>query len=120
MSPRPRKHRYCRWHAGERVYKPRGMAAFGLPVARLEADELEALRLCDLEGLTQDEAGERMGVSRGSVQRTVKEARRKLIAALTDGAILAFPVESTTEPTPPGGPGSGHGGRRRGGPPAEM
>ena len=51
----------------------------------IEPAELEALRLVDLEGLSQEEAGERMGVSRGTVWRLVQSARRKTAQALTDG-----------------------------------
>jgi predicted DNA-binding protein (UPF0251 family) len=56
----------------------------------LAHDELEALRLCDLEGLTQEEAGLRMGVSRGTVQRTVKQARSKVAHALVNSAVLVL------------------------------
>ncbi len=51
----------------------------------LPIEELEALRLCDLEGLGQDEAAERMGVSRGTLQRILYAARRKTAEALWDG-----------------------------------
>jgi predicted DNA-binding protein (UPF0251 family) len=54
----------------------------------LERDELEAIRLCDLDGLSQETAGERMGVSRGTVQRLVSGARRKVAAALVSSAAL--------------------------------
>jgi len=47
--------------------------------------ELEALRLVDLEGLSQEEAGERMGVSRGTVWRLVQSARKKTAQALSEG-----------------------------------
>lgn len=57
-------------------------------ITNLETDELEALRLCDLEGLTQEEAGERMGVSRGTIQRTVKAARAKVVDALVEGKAI--------------------------------
>lgn len=56
----------------------------------LARDELEALRLCDLEDLTQEEAGERMGVSRGTVQRIVSSARKKVALALTSGRAIIF------------------------------
>lgn len=46
-------------------------------------DETEALKLCDLDGLTQEQAGKRMGVSRGTVQRILSSARRKTAMALT-------------------------------------
>ncbi|RKY54775.1 MAG: hypothetical protein DRP89_04570, partial [Candidatus Neomarinimicrobiota bacterium] len=46
---------------------------------------LEALRLIDLEGLSQEEAGQRMGVSRGTIWRLLKNARRKIAQAITEG-----------------------------------
>lgn len=56
----------------------------------LHRDELETLKLCDLEGLFQEQAGERMGVSRGTVQRTLTSARKKTAEALVSGAALIF------------------------------
>lgn len=51
----------------------------------IEPAELEALRLVDLEGLSQEEAGKRMGVSRGTVWRFTQSARKKTAQALTEG-----------------------------------
>lgn len=51
----------------------------------LDGAELEALRLVDLEGLSQEETGARMGVSRGTVWRLLQETRRKIAAALSEG-----------------------------------
>ncbi|HPM77893.1 MAG TPA: DUF134 domain-containing protein [bacterium] len=85
MSPRPRKPRHCRHRVAGRVFKPRGVPLSQLRQVPLAPDELEALQLCDGEGLSQEEAGARMGVSRGTVQRTVKAARRKIIETLTAG-----------------------------------
>ncbi|MEM3551866.1 MAG: DUF134 domain-containing protein [Candidatus Bathyarchaeia archaeon] len=51
----------------------------------LEFAELEAFRLVDFEGLSQEEAGQRMGVSRGTVWRLVQRARRKTAQALSQG-----------------------------------
>ena len=51
----------------------------------LELAELEALRLVDLQGLSQDEAGEKMGVSRGTIWRLLQSARSKVAQALTEG-----------------------------------
>jgi predicted DNA-binding protein (UPF0251 family) len=48
----------------------------------LALDEFEAMRLCDLEGLSQIEAGEHMQVSRGTVQRLLESGRRKVVQAL--------------------------------------
>jgi len=57
----------------------------GKPPILIEPAGLEALRLVDLEGLSQEEAGDRMGVSRGTVWRLLQEARRKIAQALTEG-----------------------------------
>jgi predicted DNA-binding protein (UPF0251 family) len=54
----------------------------------IESAELEAFRLVDLEKLSQEEAGERMGVSRGTVWRLIQSARKKTAQALTEGRPL--------------------------------
>lgn len=55
----------------------------GEPVV-IMPDELEALRLVYLEGLTQREASERMGISRGTLWRLLDSGRRKLVRALVE------------------------------------
>ena len=60
-----------------------------LDTVRLELSELEAMRLCDVDRLEQEEAGRRMGVSRGTVFRLLKSGRAKLVGAvLQSQAIL--------------------------------
>jgi predicted DNA-binding protein (UPF0251 family) len=59
-----------------------------LEVLYLGDDELEALRLCDVEGLHQAIAGDRMGVSRGTVQRLLKSGRTTLVQALVENKAL--------------------------------
>jgi len=51
----------------------------------IEPAELEAIRLADLKGLSQEETGTRMGVSRGTVWRLLKSGREKITRALTEG-----------------------------------
>jgi predicted DNA-binding protein (UPF0251 family) len=51
----------------------------------LEIDELEAIRLADLEDLYQEQAAERMGVSRQTFGRIVTAARKKVAQALVNG-----------------------------------
>lgn len=82
---RPMKPRTCacpQRAAFEAVFKPAGIPLKELEKVPLFHDELEALYLCDAEGKTQEQAGCCMGVSRGTVQRLVSEARRKLAIAL--------------------------------------
>lgn len=51
----------------------------------MNVDEIEALRLCDLEGIQQDDAAKRMEVSRGTLQRILYAARQKSAMALCEG-----------------------------------
>ncbi len=51
----------------------------------LEPAEIEVMRLIDLEDLNQQEAGDRMGVSRGTIWRLVQRGRRKIMKALVEG-----------------------------------
>jgi len=54
----------------------------------LDLAEVEAQRLVDLEGLSQEEAGEKLGISRGTVWRLLQSARKKTSQALTEGRPL--------------------------------
>ena len=56
----------------------------GEPI-QIEPAELEAIRLTDLENLNQEEAGERMGVSRGTIWRLLQRGRSKIALALVEG-----------------------------------
>jgi uncharacterized protein len=58
--------------------------ANGEPV-QIEPAELEAIRLADLENLNQEEAGNRMGVSRGTIWRLLQRGRNKIALALVEG-----------------------------------
>ena len=92
MSPRPKKIRRCQGNFRGRAFKPTGTPLTELKQIVLHRDELEALRLCDSEGMTQEEAGETMGVSRGTIQRIITIARKKSAQALTEGHALVFVV----------------------------
>ncbi len=90
MSPRPKKTRNCQGKFCGRAFKPTGTPLIELEQIELHRDELEALRLCDKEGLTQEEAGRSMGVSRGTIQRIITLARKKTATAITAGKALIF------------------------------
>jgi predicted DNA-binding protein (UPF0251 family) len=61
----------------------------------IEPAEIEAFRLVDLEGLSQEEAGERMGVSRGTIWRLVQSARKKTAQALSEGNPLQLATDQS-------------------------
>ena len=64
-----------------------------LEVIGLSLDECEALRLVDLEDLSQEDAARLMGVSRQTVSSIVRSARRKVAEALLKGAALRMKAE---------------------------
>ena len=107
--PRPRKRRLLDRAPRPAIYKPAGVPLDGLRRITLLQEELEALRLADLEGLTQEEAAGRMGVSRSTFQRMVTQARRQVALALVEGQALQ--IEGGTFEVAPPRP---HGPRRRG------
>jgi uncharacterized protein len=88
--PRPRKRRTVTLPPRTMIYKPAGVPLEGLRRVSLLREELEALRLMDLEDLTQEDAARRMGVSRSTFQRTLAQARRQVALALVEGAALVL------------------------------
>jgi uncharacterized protein len=90
MSPRCKKPRNCQCKFRGKAFKPTGIPMSEIKQIPLSRDELEALKLCDLDGLTQEEAGARIGVSRGTVQRILSAARKKVAQALTQGRAIVF------------------------------
>jgi uncharacterized protein len=90
---RPRKRRRLARRPQAMIYKPAGVPLDNLSQVTLLADELEALRLADLEALPQIEAAKRMGVSRSTFQRTLEHARRQVALALTEGQAIALSPE---------------------------
>ena len=68
--PRPEKQRRICPLSGERRFDTDGNA----PVLAIRADELEALRLCDLEELSPAEAAACMGGSRGTRRKKTEKS----------------------------------------------
>lgn len=86
--PRPPQ---CRWvsHLPAVTYfKPRGIPLAALDEVRLAVDELEALRLADLEGMYQEKGAEQMKISRPTFGRILDSAHRKVAEALVEGKAL--------------------------------
>jgi len=112
---RPEKLRTISCMGQRRGFKPVGVPAAELAVETLRIDELEAIRLADLEGLYQEAAAERMGVSRPTFSRILARARSAVARALIEERLLLVgegPVVTGPDkplPCPVHG-----GGRRRG------
>ncbi|MBV5340343.1 MAG: DUF134 domain-containing protein [Deltaproteobacteria bacterium] len=91
--PRPCKPRICTCphRVGySALFKPAGTPLKDIETIQLWHDELETMHLCDGEGKTQEEAGVCMGVSRGTIQRLLTSARRKVAQALVGQKALAI------------------------------
>ena len=69
-------------------FKPAGVPLRVLDEITLALDELEALRLADLNGMYQEKAAQRMKISRPTFARIVEAARRKVADALIHGKAL--------------------------------
>ena len=73
---------------GVDYFKPRAVLLSTMEEVTLTVEELEALRLAHKESLYQQDAAERMGVSRATFGRVLDAAHRKVTKALVDGCAL--------------------------------
>lgn len=85
--PRPRKFRKVCHFPRVLSFDPTEMASTMEPVF-LTVDEYETVRLIDREGLSQEEASQRMHVARTTVQLIYASARKKLADMLVEGLPL--------------------------------
>ena len=69
-------------------FKPRGIPLSMLEEVVLTVDEFEAVRLADLEGLYQEQAAEKMNVSRQTFGRIIESAHKKVAEVLVRGKAL--------------------------------
>jgi uncharacterized protein len=86
--PRPPIERAVAGVPDIRLFKPAGVPARELEQLRLGVDELEAIRLVDLEGLSHEQAAEAMGVSRQTVGRVLERGRARVAEALVAGKAI--------------------------------
>lgn len=86
--PRPPKSRRVEFMPDITLFKPAGVPRRELEEVVLTVEELEALRLKDLEGLEQTECAERMRVSRPTFQRVLIAGRKKVAGALVKGKAI--------------------------------
>ncbi len=85
---RPRKCRAVEMEPGVTFFKPQGIPLRLLEHAVITVDELEALRLSDFQGLTQEEVAQQMQVSRPTVTRMLARAHQVVADALVNGKAI--------------------------------
>jgi predicted DNA-binding protein (UPF0251 family) len=86
--PRPFKCRRVRCRIKENFFKPCGIPFENLEEIQLTIDELEAIRLADLQELYQEEAAEKMGISRQTFGNIIKSAHKKIADFLINAKLL--------------------------------
>jgi len=84
--PRPKKFRYVKYIPNITEFIPIGETNEGIII--LNVEELEAVRLIDLENLEQEESAKNMGISRGTLQRILNSSRSKIAESLINGKKL--------------------------------
>ena len=85
------RHRRPRWVTDVpevTFFKPAGVPLRSVEMIRLSVVELETLRLVDLEGLNQEDAAVRMGISRRTLWNDLMSARKKVAYALVEGLAI--------------------------------
>jgi len=86
--PRPKCCRQIGAMPRETCFQPQGSAPSSSEEVLLTLDEYEAIRLADLEGLYQEQAAPRMGISRQTFGRIIGNAHRKVADVLVNGKHL--------------------------------
>lgn len=118
--PRPRHFRRVGCLPQSNYYKPRGIPLSVLQHVNLTIDELEAIRLADLEALYQEDAAKRMNVSRQTFGRMLESAHKKIADALVNGKALLIKggtielADAASDAGPPHRFRHGPGGQRQG------
>lgn len=85
---RPRRCRRVGFNPNVVYFKPQGIRMRELEESILAFDEFEAVRLKDLEGLDQEIAAKKMGISQPTFHRLVVSARKKLADAIVKGKAI--------------------------------
>lgn len=86
--PRPFKPRRVSSMPRYTYFKPTGIPMPLLEEVVLTIDEVEALRLKDIEKLEQHECAKRMDVAQSTLQRILVSAREKMTRAIIEGKAL--------------------------------
>jgi predicted DNA-binding protein (UPF0251 family) len=86
--PRPRRRRMMANPPAVEGFKPFGVPASCLDPVVLLYEEYEALRLADYDRLTQEQAAEKMNVSRPTFTRIYEKARQSVAKAFVEGKVI--------------------------------
>ena len=82
---RPRGRRNINFDPKVTYFKPRGLPLKNLKEIELSKEELEALRLKNIDNLDQTQCAEKMKTSQSTFQRILSSAYKKISTALIKG-----------------------------------
>lgn len=85
---RPKNPRCLRFNPEVVYFKPRGVPLSELDEIELLNDELEALKLHDVDGFDQIKAAQKMKVSQPTFGRILNKAYKKLAKAIIGGKAI--------------------------------
>jgi predicted DNA-binding protein (UPF0251 family) len=85
---RPRRCRRIEHQPNYTYFKPSGIPMIDLEEMLLSIDEFEAIRLKDLEGLEQEVAAQKMGISQPTLFRLLNSGHNKMADALVHGKAI--------------------------------
>jgi predicted DNA-binding protein (UPF0251 family) len=85
---RPKRCRIIEEHPEITYFKPQGIPLSDLEEITLHIDEYEAIRLKDLEGLDQEVAAAKMGISQPTLFRLLTSGHKKIAEALVKGKAI--------------------------------
>jgi len=86
--PRPKKCRRVCSHPGTDCFRPKHLEPDSLDVIVLERDEFDAIKLSDIDKISQTEASNFMQISRQTYGRILSSAHNKIALAIYHGFIL--------------------------------
>ncbi|MCK4553734.1 DUF134 domain-containing protein [Candidatus Parcubacteria bacterium] len=90
QSGRPRLRRQIRFNPKVNYFKPQGVPMRDLDVVVLSQEEIEALRLKNIEDLSQIECAESMKTSQSTFQRILSSAYKKISLAIVKGQAICI------------------------------
>ena len=86
--PRPKLCRRIKFNPHITYFKPQGIPMRNLEEVELTAEEVEALRLKNVENLDQIEAAKKMNTSQSTFQRILTSAHKKISQAIIKGKAI--------------------------------
>ncbi len=85
---RPRVYRKIRFNPKTTYYKPAGIPMANIEEVDLSLDEIEAIRLVDVEELSMEKGAKKMKISKSTFHRLVESAHKKITKAIIEGKAI--------------------------------